>query len=148
MTLYRLCARCGVKLDPREHGSRGPCPDCKRTAEREKSRQRRATSPSVKTRNSRLWQRARETAKQRDGYRCTGCGSSSKLQVHHVVPIEQGGEPFLISNLVTLCRTCHEKAEREAKSVFLREGAHTRPLAFREKNSKSPKHAEEGQNLA
>ena len=61
-----------------------------------------------------------------------------KAPVHHVIPIEQGGEPFLISNLVTLCRTCHESAEREAKSGFLREGAHTRPPTEVEKPADLP----------
>jgi 5-methylcytosine-specific restriction endonuclease McrA len=47
------------------------------------------------------------------------CGASERLEVHHVVPIEQGGERFMLTNLVTLCRGCHEDEEREAKAPFL-----------------------------
>jgi 5-methylcytosine-specific restriction enzyme A len=133
VTIVRLCPRSGVKKP-----TAGPCDDCRRKGERERSRRRRATSPTVNVRNSRLWQRAREAAKQRDGHRCGGCGLSSRLSVHHITPIEQGGEPFPISNLVTLCRRCHEDAEREAKSGFLSQGAHTRPPALRERKSQSP----------
>lgn len=43
---------------------------------------------------------------RRDQYRCTVCGTSHDLEVHHIVPRAEGGtnDP---ANLVTLCMACH-----------------------------------------
>lgn len=45
---------------------------------------------------------------QRDGHRCQAknCPNTQHLQIHHRVPIAQGGETQL-DNLVTLCARCH-----------------------------------------
>lgn len=51
----------------------------------------------------------REAALKRDGYRCSACGSTRQLHVHHVVPISQGG-PDSLGNLLTLCQKCHQRA--------------------------------------
>lgn len=55
------------------------------------------------------WDDIRRQVLQRDGYRCTGCGSDLKedgAHVHHVLPRGSGGtdEP---ANLVSLCQLCH-----------------------------------------
>lgn len=44
----------------------------------------------------------------RDRHRCTtlGCGSTSFLEVHHVVP-RASGRSHRLENLVTLCHRCH-----------------------------------------
>jgi hypothetical protein len=44
----------------------------------------------------------------RDNYRCTECGASQDLEVHHIVPRRLGG-PDEPSNLVTLCAACHSR---------------------------------------
>jgi 5-methylcytosine-specific restriction endonuclease McrA len=44
----------------------------------------------------------------RDNYRCTECGETRDLQVHHIVPRQLGG-PDEPSNLVTLCAACHRR---------------------------------------
>ena len=46
---------------------------------------------------------------KRDEYRCTVCGATRSLEVHHIVPRADGGsnDP---SNLVTLCADCHGTA--------------------------------------
>jgi 5-methylcytosine-specific restriction endonuclease McrA len=137
--LVRLCSTCGRTYDPYGGGYHraGKCQACTRTYERTKSRERRASSAAVKARDSRTWQRARALAKQRDGGRCVRCGASERLEVHHVVPIEQGGERFMLSNLVTLCRSCHEDEERKAKSAFLGRPDHTHSPELREKHSQN-----------
>ena len=56
------------------------------------------------------WKRARAAARERDGYRCRGCGKAGRLEVHHIQPLRRGGEPFDLKNLQTLCRRCHVKA--------------------------------------
>ncbi len=47
----------------------------------------------------------------RDRYRCQDCGSSDKLEAHHIWP--QSAYPhlrYLLNNGITLCRPCHEHA--------------------------------------
>lgn len=63
------------------------------------------------------WKRVRETTLERDGYECQMCGDGgdeATLDVHHIIPLMAGGtnEEW---NLITLCRTCHGKAESVAE---------------------------------
>ena len=37
------------------------------------------------------------------------------MEAHHVVPLEEGGEPYALDNIRTLCAECH--AELTAKSA-------------------------------
>ena len=45
---------------------------------------------------------------KRDKWRCLCCGSTIRLTVDHIVPINKGGENKL-SNLQTLCRSCNSR---------------------------------------
>lgn len=56
------------------------------------------------------------TVRERDGHRCRVCGSTNELHVHHIRYRSQGGD-HSPSNLVTLCRVCHEKVH--AKTLRL-----------------------------
>jgi 5-methylcytosine-specific restriction endonuclease McrA len=53
-------------------------------------------------------ERLRRAVLQRDRFRCrsAGCGGTSFLAVHHLVPRESGGGNTL-ENLITLCSACH-----------------------------------------
>ena len=53
------------------------------------------------------WDALRAQALSRDGYRCGNCGATSKLHVHHIVPLSRGGTNVL-GNLRTLCDSCHK----------------------------------------
>ena len=58
--------------------------------------------------NRRRWQPVRRAALERDGYRCVECveqglGGAGKLEVHHVKPLYEGGLPYALDNLKTLC---------------------------------------------
>jgi hypothetical protein len=45
----------------------------------------------------------------RDGYQCTQCGEkNTRLEVHHIIPRSLGGKDT-ITNLMTLCKPCHDK---------------------------------------
>lgn len=59
--------------------------------------------------NSPGWKAARRACLERDGYACTECGSTERLEVDHVIELsvapELGTE---VENLRTLCRPCHE----------------------------------------
>ena len=47
-------------------------------------------------------------AKVRDGMKCRECGARADLHVHHT----KGMKSHALSNLVTLCRTCHQAVHR------------------------------------
>jgi 5-methylcytosine-specific restriction endonuclease McrA len=133
VVLVRLCPRCGVQMP---YPGRGPCEDCRRTHERERSRARRAESKAVRARNSRAWQLVREAARQRDHNRCVRCGSTERLEVHHRIPIEQGGSALTLDNLATLCVPCHRKEEGVVSTGdFLRERPSHPETPRREKQS-------------
>jgi 5-methylcytosine-specific restriction endonuclease McrA len=83
------------------------------------------------------WQNARQAARRRDGERCRQCGSTDKLEVHHVVPLAEGGAEFALSNLVTLCQECHLDAGGRGQSARENQRRHTRKPAFRETHIRS-----------
>lgn len=61
---------------------------------------------------------------ERDGFRCTRCGSDFQLSVHHVNRRGRGSESpdNRMDNLVTLCRRCHlseHRTECQAGRGFL-----------------------------
>ncbi|MBN1122905.1 MAG: DEAD/DEAH box helicase [Anaerolineae bacterium] len=71
------------------------------------------------------WQKQRDAARARDGYRCTQCSaperSDRQHDVHHLRPFREFGyvpglnenyrEANRLENLVTLCSTCHHIVE-------------------------------------
>lgn len=54
---------------------------------------------------------ARETVLKRDGYCCAECGSTDRLEVHHIHHRSDGGtdDP---ENLITLCMKCHAEQHK------------------------------------
>lgn len=46
----------------------------------------------------------------RDNYTCQRCGSEQNLEVHHMTPRTEGGKDQ-DSNLITLCKACHNWVE-------------------------------------
>jgi len=52
-------------------------------------------------------EKLKKMIRERDGNRCTSCGSSRRLAVHHINYIKEDLRP---ENLITLCPTCHGKA--------------------------------------
>ncbi len=72
------------------------------------------------------WQQQRNAARARDAYRCTVCGAPESAgrqhDVHHKRPFRAFGylpgvnDAYLqanqVDNLLTLCRTCHQRVER------------------------------------
>lgn len=75
-------------------------------------------SQADKFRNTQLWKRTAAEIKERDMQCCRMCLArgvlvNRGLSVHHIVPIAEDYDLRLEpSNLITLCRYCHEKAER------------------------------------
>lgn len=71
------------------------------------------------------WQRLRKLVLVRDHYACQACGAVEKdqpLHVHHKIPLRSFpsyDQANQLSNLVTLCPSCHRQAEL---SVSIRNG--------------------------
>jgi 5-methylcytosine-specific restriction endonuclease McrA len=62
----------------------------------------------VSPRYSDDWELRKREVFARDGYTCTECGASStEIHAHHIEPLSAGGSNDL-SNLTTLCSSCHE----------------------------------------
>lgn len=72
------------------------------------------------------WNQQRRAARQRDNCKCQGCRVSEKklgreLDVHHIIPFREFGyivgendnylEANALSNLISLCSSCHKRAE-------------------------------------
>lgn len=39
------------------------------------------------------------------------CGETEGLEVHHIIPMSEGGSIHGLDNLETLCSPCHHRAE-------------------------------------
>ena len=59
------------------------------------------------------WERARRAALERAGYRSELSGRAGKLEVHHHVALEDGGDPYALDNLQVLTRGEHIAAHRK-----------------------------------
>jgi DEAD/DEAH box helicase domain-containing protein len=71
------------------------------------------------------WARLRDEVRARDGYRCQVCGTPEQGRshdVHHKIPFRSFAsrqEANQLSNLITLCPTCHRRVET---AVYIRSG--------------------------
>jgi HNH endonuclease len=66
--------------------------------------------------------------RRRDGERCQQCGSTDKLEVHHIKPLAEGGEKYELSNLITLCRDCHVEVGRSGHPIVGQPLSHPKPV--------------------
>ena len=56
--------------------------------------------------------------KKRDGYVCVKCGSTEKLEAHHIVPVSDINgkrDMYSVENGITLCRACHYEAHGRSR---------------------------------
>lgn len=62
---------------------------------------------------SQRWKALRLEAKRRDGWKCVKCGARGRLEVDHILPVRTNRElAFEITNLQTLCVSCHSRKTR------------------------------------
>lgn len=71
------------------------------------------------------WELARAAALARDGHRCTvarllGGACSPTLDVHHLVPVREGGDEFELDNLITVCHAHHPTVEGLRRAILRR----------------------------
>ncbi|WP_419922334.1 HNH endonuclease [Candidatus Poriferisodalis sp.] len=54
----------------------------------------------------------------RDGFRCVKCGLASRLECHHVVPldVDRGQDPYDADGCVALCHRHHIEVHRREVS--------------------------------
>jgi hypothetical protein len=82
-----------------------------------------ANGPDVPLTTERLKARRKQAVRERDQHECTNCGRHKtdvdELDVHHIVPLGQGGS-WLLSNMVTLCRGCHNAVHGDGTAPTVR----------------------------
>jgi ferredoxin len=57
------------------------------------------------------WKNIRKNIFDRDGNKCTNCGSEKLLEAHHKKQVRFGGISSY-ENLITLCKSCHKDQSR------------------------------------
>lgn len=60
------------------------------------------------------WRKKAQEARIRDNFTCQNCGKKPSISVHHIVPWRISKDDRL-TNLITLCPSCHMKIERALK---------------------------------
>ena len=68
-------------------------------------------------RTTRVWRRVRREALRRDRGLCVRClpGLKAAMSVHHIVHLADGGDPFALENLQSLCAKHHSEAHGQEK---------------------------------
>ena len=70
--------------------------------------------------DQRRWKQLRYDIQLRDGFKCVNCGSTLRLELDHVIPLEQGGDLYDPDNLQTLCKSpCHDDKTRSENASRL-----------------------------
>jgi RNA-directed DNA polymerase len=65
------------------------------------------------------WTEVREEIRQRDGQRCTLCGSQDRVEIHHIRK-HKGNNEHNPEKLIALCADCHHKARNPQHEVSRR----------------------------
>jgi HNH endonuclease len=77
------------------------------------------TATSRRIYNTEKWNRTRADVRRRAGGQCERCGYETKtLDVHHRIPLKDGGLPYDPDILEVLCRPCHRTLEHPGGSSF------------------------------
>ena len=113
-----LCQGCRVfhdRDDMRKVGLGYVCNDKCMELVRQRAREKRARRESNRAKHSRgALDTNRRAVRVRDGRSCRWCGRGSMLQAHHIKYRSEGGGHEL-SNLITLCMICHERAHSDKR---------------------------------
>lgn len=91
------------------------CESLKPIIERYTSEGRQAKTFYNEYIKSPAWSAKRRQVLIRDDYRCFDCGTSTRLQVHHINYEHLGNEP--LEDLITLCTDCHTQRHDESRGM-------------------------------
>lgn len=58
------------------------------------------------------WKKVKHSILKRDNYKCTRCGSTDKLHVHHLMYNHHFNELNHLKDLTTLCSNCHNNIHK------------------------------------
>lgn len=114
----RACAECGSEFVPSKyswHRHRFCSSKCSVKANRRifAERHPERVIENGKQSNKRRWGGNHAAALDRDGHKCVQCGSEKKLRVHHRDGSGEAESPnHDLSNLETLCATCHKRIHK------------------------------------
>jgi 5-methylcytosine-specific restriction endonuclease McrA len=101
-----VCERCGgeyTRHESQEEQSRYCSMHCRY------ARGSRVDSSERSSHTDPKYYKNRDRALRRDDNKCTKCGATEDLHVHHIIPITHGGGHEM-DNLKTLCGPCHKSA--------------------------------------
>lgn len=71
---------------------------------------------ATKLRGTKEYKEFRLKILERDNYKCVKCGSTKKLQVHHIKSVKKFPELLMIDdNVQTLCIKCHSETDSYLK---------------------------------
>jgi len=149
LSRMKPCARCNSMFMPANSATQfcsRPCASRAHAGRMAKTGNPRwkdgASASRVKPHVTRRFRELRPMVMKRDGHKCVLCDGMEKLEVHH---IDEDPLSNRVSNLVTLCRACHEKvhfsAEKTTLSQLLKTHAEA-PLSttyrWKKQNASSP----------
>lgn len=70
--------------------------------------------------NDPRWKEAKRLCHDRDGWACTECGETERLEADHITRLSDAPElAFDLDNLQTLCDQCHDEKERHYQAKQL-----------------------------
>lgn len=61
------------------------------------------------------WLKFSGTVKKEQGSKCSECPSYDRVELHHIIPLSQGGKNNRL-NMKPLCHKCHNKKHRHMKN--------------------------------
>ena len=98
------------------------CPRCKQKRDAEYNKTKRNTKVYDEVYNTTRWKELRELVLKRDKGLCLMCKSQNRIEkatvIDHIEELSDGGSPFDLSNLQSLCAYCHNvktSKERERR---------------------------------
>jgi 5-methylcytosine-specific restriction enzyme A len=80
------------------------CDEHQREYERERSKRRRETTKGIFKRKR--WRTTRRAVLARDRI-CKVCDQRLSVEVDHIIPLSQGGDPWNLEGLQGICTPCH-----------------------------------------
>ena len=104
------CSKCGLELEPGDLRDTATAGDCWPVCQACRGNDKPAFAYSRRTLLRTLYAAGRSISA------CNACGLQDKLELHWIRPLADGGRPES-SNLLALCRACHDKAHAGARII-------------------------------
>jgi 5-methylcytosine-specific restriction endonuclease McrA len=121
--MLKVCKKCGEekeleKFVKSQGAYRDKCKECKNKARRTGKPVGNKGIFRSRGKGGRYDCKFRKEIIERDGHKCTRCGSTETLHVHHIVPWKASEElRFEPSNVITLCDACHAIIEPKLPKI-------------------------------